>query len=159
MEFLSELHPRIVHFPIAFFILYFFFELFGVILKKDFLLKAAFLILIVGVLTALIAVLTGNQAQTAAKLLFKNGNDLNDLIEVHEEYATITVWFFSAVLIFRTYLVVKKKFWESITAVNGKLKYLFIVLGLIGCYLIYMTGIHGGDLVFKHGIGTQLFGK
>ena len=152
MEILAELHPRIVHFPIAFFILYFFFETFGVILKKDFLLKAAFLILIVGVLTALIAVLSGNQAQAAAKLLLTNGNDLNELIEIHEEYATITIWYFSALLILRTYLVIKKRF-------DGNLQYLFIVLGMIGCYLIYTTGIHGGDLVFKHGIGTQFFGK
>lgn len=152
MEFLSQLHPRIVHFPIAFFILYLFFETFGVLLKKDFLLKAAFLILIAGVLTALIAVITGNQAQTAAKLLFTNGSDLNKLIELHEDYATLTLFYFSAVLFLRTYLVIKKKF-------DGNLKFVFIILGLIGFYLIYTTGIHGGDLVFKHGIGTQIFGK
>lgn len=152
MEILAELHPLIVHFPIAFFILYFFFELFGVVLKKDFLLKSAFLILIVGVLTTLLAVLTGNQAQAAAKLLFKNGNDLNELIELHEDYATLTLFYFSALLFLRTYLVIKKKF-------DGNIKFVFIFLGLIGFYLIYTTGIHGGDLVFKHGIGTQLFGK
>ncbi len=158
MEFLSEIHPRIVHFPVALFIFYFFLETSGIIFKKDFMLKTAYLILAVGVFTALLAVLTGNQANAAVKLLAKNKSGLNDLIELHENYATATVWYFSALLIFRTYLLVKKKFWESITS-NGKFKYLLIVLGLIGCYLIYMTGIYGGDLVFKHGIGTQLFGK
>lgn len=152
MEILAELHPRIVHFPIAFFILYLFFETFGIFLKKDFLLKAAFLILVVGVLTALIAVLSGNQAQAAARLLFTNGSDLNKLIELHEDYATLTLFYFSAVLFLRTYLVIKKKF-------DGNLKFVFIILGLIGFYLIYTTGIHGGELVFKYGIGTKLFGK
>ena len=152
MEFLSELHPRIVHFPIALFILYFFFELFGVTLKKDFLLKAALVTLIVGVLTALLAVLSGNQAQAAVRLLFKDTNDLYELIELHEEYATITLFYFSAVLFLRIYLSIKKR-------LDSNLKYLFIILGLIGCYLIYTTGIHGGDLVFKYGIGTQLLGK
>ena len=152
MEFLAQLHPRIVHFPIAFFTLYLFFESFGVILKKDFLSKSAFLILIVGILTAIIAVLSGNQAQIAAKMLLVNGSELNKLIELHEEYATLTLFYFSAVLFLRTYLVIKKRF-------DGSLQYLFILLGLIGCYLIYTTGIHGGDLVFKHGIGTQFFGK
>ena len=158
MEFLSVIHPRIVHFPVALFIFYFFLEMSGIIFKKDFMLKTAYLMLAAGVLTALIAVLTGNQAYAAVKLLARNKTGLNDLIEIHENYATVTVWYFSALLIFRTYLLVKKKFWESITS-NGKLRYLLIVIGLIGCYLIYMTGIHGGDLVFKHGIGTQLFGK
>ncbi len=152
MEFLSQLHQRIVHFPIAFFILYFFFESFGVMLKKDFLIKAALVILAAGVLTSLAAVLSGNQAQAAAGLLDINGSDLNNLIELHEEYATVTLFYFSALLFFRIYLVTKKKF-------EGNFRYLFILLGLIGCYLIYTTGIHGGDLVFKHGIGTQFFGK
>lgn len=152
MEFLAELHPRIVHFPIAFFILYFFLESSGIILKKDFLLKSALLILIIGIITALIAVLTGNQAQAAAKLLFKNSGEINEIIELHEEYATITLFYFSALLILRSYLVLKKKF-------VGNIQYIFIALGLIGCYLIYTTGIHGGELVFKYGIGTKLLGK
>ena len=152
MEFLAELHPRIVHFPIAFFILYFFLESSGIILKKDFLLKSALLILIIGIITALIAVLTGNQAQTAAKLLIKNSSEINELINLHEEYATITLFYFSALLILRSYLVIKKKF-------VGNVRYIFIALGLIGCYLIYTTGIHGGELVFKYGIGTKLLGK
>lgn len=152
MEFLSQLHPRIVHFPIAFFILYFFFESGGIILRKDFLLKAALIILIAGVLTSLMAVLSGNQAQASAAMLSSKGSNLKELIEIHEEYATITLFYFSALLFLRVYLSSKKKF-------EGNVRYLFILLGLIGCYLIYTTGIHGGDLVFKHGVGTQLFGK
>ncbi len=152
MEFLSQLHPRLVHFPIAFFILYFFFELSGVIFKKEFLLNSALLILIAGVLTALLAVLSGNQAHVAAKLLLTNKRELSSMIELHEDYATVTIFYFSALLFLRLYFSFKKK-------LNGNLRYLFILLGLIGCYLIYITGIYGGDLVFKYGIGTQFFGK
>ena len=56
MEFLANLHPVIVHFPIAFFILYFLFEAAGIILGKDFLLKSAFIILLIGVVAAVCAV-------------------------------------------------------------------------------------------------------
>lgn len=153
MEFLAQLHPRIVHFPIAFFIFYFFIETSGIVLRKDFLLKAAYIILIAGVVTSLFAVLSGNKAQEIAKLLLKeNSKSLTDLIEQHEEFATITLWYFTAVLFFRTYLMVKKKFETS-------LKYILIILGLLGFYLIYMTGLYGGNLVFKYGLGTQIFGK
>ncbi len=153
MEFLAELHPRIVHFPVALFILYFFFEASGILLKKNYLSKSAYIILFVGIVTAVIAVLTGNQAHEAAKILYKEKINLLDrMIEQHEQNATITLWYFFAVLVLRTYLILKKKF-------ENKWKYIFIPLGLAGCYLIYITGIHGGDLVFKYGIGTQLFGK
>ena len=153
MEFLAELHPRIVHFPIVLFILYFFLEAFGILLKENYLSKSAYIILIAGIVTAVIAVLTGNQAHETAKILYKEkANFLNGLIEQHEQNATITLWYFFAVLILRTYLILKKKF-------ENKWKYVFIPIGLTGCYLIYITGIHGVELVFKYGVGTQLFGK
>ncbi len=152
MEFLAGLHPRLVHFPIALFILYFFLEASGTLLKKEYLTVTAYIILIAGVVTALCAVLTGNQAQSLAKQLLKNnyGNFVSS-INLHGEFATITLWYFSAILVLRTYLILKKKF-------DGKLKYIFIPLGALGCYLIYITGIYGGELVFKHGIGTKLLG-
>lgn len=153
MEFLAELHPRIVHFPAVLFILYFFLEVSGILLKKDYLNKSAYIILIAGIVTAVAAVLTGNQAHEAAKMIMKGKNNLlNEMIEQHEQNATIALWYFIAILILRTYFITKKKF-------ESNWKYIFIPLGLVGCYLIYITGIHGGELVFKYGIGTQLFGK
>ena len=66
MEILAGLHPRLVHFPIAFFVLYFLLETAGVMLKKEFLTKAAYIVLGLGILSALAAVLTGNQAHEVA---------------------------------------------------------------------------------------------
>ncbi len=153
MEFLAELHPQIIHFPIAFFILYFLFDASGIILNKDYLVKSAVVILAVGVIFSLLAVLSGNQsAQKFANLSADNYKIYIDHISLHEQYATISLWYFSIVLFFRIYLVIKKKF-------NGRVKLLFILIGLIGCVLIYFTGIYGGELVYKYGIGTGLFGK
>jgi uncharacterized membrane protein len=150
MEFLAELHPRIIHFPIAFFILYFLFETTGILLKKEYLLKSAFIVLILGVFFSLLSVLTGNQAHEVVKQIQIDATLYNDLIEQHELFATITLWYFVAVLVFRTYLLVKKKF-------ESKIRYTFIILGLIGSLLIFLTGTYGGELVFKYGIGTKLF--
>jgi uncharacterized membrane protein len=62
MEFLSNLHPQFVHFPIAIFILYGIAEITGIVLNKEFVSKTAFLLLFVGILFSIFAVLTGNKA-------------------------------------------------------------------------------------------------
>ena len=152
MDFLAGLHPRIVHFPIALFILYFLFELLGAVSKKDSFSFTAFVLLVLGIISAIAAVLTGNQAATVAQAALNNNQSLKDSIELHQDYATAVLWFFLGVLVLRLYFVLKKKF-------DRKMKLVFIALSLIGCYLIYMAGSIGGDLVFKYGIGTQIFGK
>lgn len=150
MEFLAYLHPKIIHFPIAFFILYFLFESTGILLKKEFLLKSALIILILAIFFSVLAVLTGNQANEIVKQRQTDAALYKDVINQHELFATITLWYFFALMFLRIYFVVKKKF-------IGKVQYLFIVLGLIGSLLIFLTGSYGGDLVFKYGIGTKLF--
>lgn len=150
MEFLAELHPKIIHFPIAFFILYFLFETAGVVFKKDFLLKSSLIILIIAIIFSLLGVLTGNQAHELVKQRETDAALYIDIINQHEFFATLTLWYFLAVLVLRIYLLIKKKF-------IGKVQYLFIILGLIGSLLIFLTGLYGGDLVFKYGIGTKIF--
>jgi len=153
MEILSKIHPFVVHFPIALFVLYFLLETLGTILKKDFFSKTALLVLALGVLSSLAAVLTGNQAHEAVKnILLNNPNNLPALIEQHENYATLSLWYFTAILFGRVYLTIKNKF-------DVKYRYLFIVLGALGCVLIYFTGYFGGILVYDYGIGTKLFGN
>ncbi len=148
MEFFAEYHPLLVHFPIALFILYFVFESSGIIFNKEYLLKSGVIILALGVAGALEAVLTGNQA---AQLLDAQGlitPEINRVIEDHEEWATITLWFYVIVLGLRVFLTVNKKF-------VGKVRYIFIALSLIGVFFIYQTGEHGGKLVYEYGVGTK----
>jgi uncharacterized membrane protein len=149
MEFLAQFHPKIIHFPIAFLLVYILLELTGAIFKKDFFSKTAHLFLLLGVLGALAAVLTGNQAENA----FEGWNKTTSVIlEIHSTYANITLWYFTALLVIRTYLFLRKKF-------NNLFRYLFCVLAISGGYFIYQTGEHGGEMVFQHGVGTKFHNK
>lgn len=150
MEFLASIHPVVVHFPIAFFVLYFLLETIGTLFKKDFFTKTALFVLSLGVFFSLIAVLTGNQAHETFKYLNNSYDYANQLIERHEELATLSLWYFTILLFIRVFLIIKKKF----TSIP---RYLFILFALIGCVLILLTGYYGGVLVFEHGIGTKLF--
>jgi uncharacterized membrane protein len=146
MEFLAELHPKIVHFPIALLLTYVLLEFIGTVFKKEFFQKAAHLLLLLGVIGSFFAVLTGNQAFAA----HENWNDLSkQLFNDHQTFANLTVWYFTGMLVFRTYLVVKKKFSPSF-------KYLILTLALFGCFLVYQTAEFGGDLIKKYGVGTEL---
>lgn len=150
MEFLAGLHPKLIHFPIAFLYVYVLLEIVGVLSGKTFFQKSAHLFLFLGVLAAVIAVMSGNQAaDIASKLKDKGAIVPLDLISQHEDYATFTLWYFTGLLVLRTYVVIKKKF-------KGIILYIFILLALAGAYLIYQTGEYGGRLVYDNGIGTEL---
>jgi len=149
MEFLAQFHPKIIHFPIAFLLVYLLLELLGAIFKKEFFSKSAHLFLLFGVLGALAAVLTGNQAENA----YEGWNKTTSaILDIHSMYANITLWFFTALLVLRTFLVLRKKF-------NNLFKYIFCILAIVGAYFIYQTGEHGGQMVFQHGVGTPFHVK
>ncbi len=46
MDFLAELHPKVVHFPIALLLTYAILELVGIVFKKEFYQKTAHLLLL-----------------------------------------------------------------------------------------------------------------
>jgi uncharacterized membrane protein len=146
-NFLADIHTRVVHFPIALLTTYSLLEIVGLAFKKEFISKSALLILCLGVVTAFFAVLTGNQASTNFNSWT---NESKVLLGVHQTYATYLLWFSVLVCGFRIFVVVKKKF-------VGFIKYIFILLALIMIFLVYETGIHGGDLVKKYGIGTEVY--
>ncbi len=154
METLASFHPKVVHFAIALLLTYVLFEFLFLILKKDFLNKSATLILFLGVLGALSSILTGNQAFHYAENLFDN-YDVKiplGLIDEHEEYATITLFWFLGILVLRFLLNIKNLF-------KGWLQITVLLLALVGVYWVYETGEHGGELVYKHGVGTKVIEK
>jgi uncharacterized membrane protein len=59
------------------------------------------------------------------------------------------MWYFVGVHVVKTFLVVKKK-------MNQTFNYIILALALVGCFFIFETSEHGGQLVTKFGIGTEL---
>jgi len=150
MEFLAGLHPKIIHFPIVLLLFYVVLEIISAITKKEVFSKAAHVTLFLGVLSAFLAVLTGHQAEELASKWDDAGAIIPfKSIGEHEDFANLTMWYFAAVLLIRTFLVLKKK-------LTNNIKYIFVVLALVGTYFVYQVGEHGGKLVYKYGVGTEL---
>ena len=152
MEFLASLHPKIVHFPIALLFIYTFLESVGLFTNKEIFTKTAFILLILGVLGAFGAVLTGHQAEEA--WTFWNAASKN-LLEEHESLATITLWYFFFLLILRTLFVINVEIKNKFRQHALKMKIGFTVLAVAGCFFVYEAGEHGGKLVYKHAVGVS----
>jgi len=145
-NFLAELHPKIVHFPIALLSIYAMLEIAGILLKKESVNKCALLLLCLGVAASFFAVLSGNDAFSAFQLWTKESTDV---LNEHQKYATFLLWFSLIICALRFFLTLKKKF-------KGYKKFVFLIFSLIILFLVYQTGEHGGKLVAKFGIGTEL---
>jgi uncharacterized membrane protein len=146
-SFLADIHPKVVHFPVALLTTYAFLDIIGIVFNKEFINKSALLILCIGVVTAFFAVLTGNQAAT--DFIYWT-DESKELLGEHQTYATYILWFSAIVCGLRIYIVIKKKF-------MGFLKYLFILIALLIIFLVYETGTHGSNLVKIYGIGTEIY--
>jgi len=146
-NFLADIHPKVVHFPVALLTTYSVLEIIGIVFKKEFITKSALLVLSLGVVTSLLAVLTGHQA--AANFVFWTDESLA-LLNYHQSNATYLLWFSAIVCGLRIFAVIKKKF-------VGMIKYVFMVLAVVILFLVFQTGTFGGDLVKKYGIGTDIY--
>jgi len=145
MEFLTDLHPKVVHFPIALLVTYSFLEVIGIVFNKKLFTQSAYILLIIGIIGIFISVLTGNQAFED----YQHWNEASsNIFNLHQFYANITTWFFVFVAALRTFFLVKKKF-------CGVFKYLFILFAIIGIFFIYKTAEYGGELINKFGVGTE----
>lgn len=161
MELLAQLHPRMVHFPVALLFFYILTEFLGVISRKEFFRVAALYIMAAGVLTAIPALISGNQASETALRMSVPGSPeqarLKEIIGAHEQWATVAVWYFTAFLAFRIWLFIQTRVKKRFADKEKVFQYLFLALGILGCFFIYRTGSYGGELVYKNGIGTTLY--
>ena len=151
MEFFANLDPKFVHFSIALFSIYILLEYFYFFYSKEWLNKTVHLILILGIFLTIGTVLTGNQAEKSVIEIIENkAAHVKEVLEEHEEYGTLVLWLFAAIAVFRTYILLKKK-------MTKKTQVILLLLAAIGGYLIFEAGEYGGELVYRHGVGTELF--
>ena len=84
----THLHAMFIHFPIALLIIGFVSELIGLLFKKPFFNQAAFYLLIVGTLGTIASYLSGDAAGEGME-----EGTLGKAIGMHEEAATVALWF------------------------------------------------------------------
>lgn len=135
------LHPLVVHFPIALLLAATVIEIVNLFLKKDYLSKSGTLLVVVGVLSGLVTLLTGDPAEEFA---FDNwGKGIHDTVELHSLLANISVILFAIV-------AAVKLFGKRFKLNKNLITALVIIFSVAGSTTLAITGHLGGKIVYQH---------
>ena len=139
-----DLHPFIVHFPIALLIVGAGCDAVGIVGRIESALRTGYVLLILGAAGALAAAYTGGvAAETASRI-----PGIRASLAEHETYGTAAAWASILLLLVRTHFLVKRRF---VGATRGV--YLLVVFSVAA--LAAAGGYTGGLLVHRFGAGTQ----
>lgn len=142
---LPPLHPMIVHFPIALILLSLLFDVVGRATDVGWWRKAAFAMLIFGVIGAFAAVKTGDLAEHHAE---EQGNVPHEAIEAHEAAGIFTWWM--------GLIAVAARALETRPGVaRGAISLVALVAHLMVAGGASVAGYRGGILVYDHGAGVK----
>ncbi len=141
---LPNIHPLIVHFPIALFSTFLLLEIISMMRRSERVFHAASWTLFMGVIFAGIAILLGMQAARTVP----HGGIIHSVIDKHQSYATAA----SAIaLILSLWRLIASE--RLVTLALPRWIHLF--LAVIMVVLIFLTADLGGLMVFKFGVGVH----
>ena len=146
-EWAPNVHPMLVHFPIALWCAAVAFDVVALVWSRQGGLRiAASLLYAAGALGALAAFLTG---RASGDVMLLSGA-ANTVLTDHADWATITVWSLGAFAALRLIL------WRfSPWGANRALRVGLCMIGAGGLFLVFETASHGARMVFEHGVGVQ----
>ena len=139
-----DIHPAIVHFPIALLVASFIFDLIGVVAKDDSFKKAGLYCLLLGLFGAGAAYWTGLEAESVVKHM----PDIADALAQHKQAGIMTLVLFGVLLIGRMVLEARPRIRRS-----GYIVYLLVCL--IAVINVLRTGYLGAELVEEHGAAVR----
>ncbi len=140
-----NIHPLIVHFPIALLITAAAVDLLSLFLRKRKAVRdAATWLYVAGAAVAIITYFTGRSAADGMLLPAQ----VNALVNEHADWAFRTTWFF--VFFASVRLAVSYILQPKLPILAGT-----FVVAVVGLGLLFETAEHGGQLVFAHGVGVR----
>lgn len=144
-EWAPNIHPLLVHFPIAFLALAVLSDLAALIYKKfSWLSPVAILLYSFGTIGAIVTYFSGREAADSIDIPLNAYTAVGE----HADLALITVLFFSVFTIIRIFL--KYKNMDSGMFVSV----LLFLAGFGGFFLVFETAEHGAELVYRYGLGV-----
>ncbi|MEB3358534.1 MAG: DUF2231 domain-containing protein [Synechococcales bacterium] len=139
---LQNFHPLFVHFPLALLPVALLFDVLGYVLKKPSLSAAGWWCFALGVVSAIVTVFTGLQAEETVSL----SQEAHEVLEHHEQFQIYSTVFLTALLIWRG---IKRGGLPNPSA-------LYLLITAIAVGAITFGAHYGGALVYRYGVGTSV---
>ncbi|OFV81631.1 MAG: hypothetical protein A2Y78_12400 [Acidobacteria bacterium RBG_13_68_16] len=148
---LPNLHPAVVHFPIALLVTAAMFDLLALAVRRQrwWLDRTAVLLYFAGAAGAGATYLTGRQAEDS---LINVAPSVQPLIAQHADWALRTLLLFALLALARIFLLWYSSRHQRPLATPVRL--VALALGAVGVWLLVETADRGGALVYRHGVAV-----
>lgn len=139
---MENIHPLVVHFPIALLINFFVVDFLGSVLTKDHWRRVASGFLYLGTFSALCAVLAGFIAEKS----IAHGGNVHEIMETHQ--------LFGLSILFLAILLSGWRFFSG-GVIKGEINIFYMMLSGILSALIVIGADMGGLMVYKYGVSVE----
>jgi len=137
----TRLHALLNDLPVALLVTAVFFDVVALVTRRETFRQVGFWVLLVGVIGAGLAVISGLQAED----LIAHGEAVHRVMETHERLGLISLGAFGALALWR--LIRERR-------MGTRERSLALILSLGGVGVLVATGLYGGRLVFGHAAGV-----
>lgn len=139
---MENIHPLLVHFPIAFLSTFFALDIVGTLAKKRDWRNVASWLLYLGTIAAGFTVIAGFVAANTVP----HGGNVHDIMERHEHYG---IWVLSLAALLSVWR------WKSGGIVVGAANGFFLVVAGLLCVLMALGADLGGLMVYQYGVAVK----
>ena len=140
---LVNIHPMLVHFPIAFFVAFMLFDLLGTLFKKANWRNVAGYLLYMGTLTAVMTVIAGFMAANSVP----HDGYVHAIMERHKQLGLSILSLSIALSAWRLK--------SQSSALSGKMNVLYVCLSVVLVVLVSLAADLGGLMVYKYGVAVE----
>ncbi len=140
---MPNIHPLIVHLPIALLTFSFLFDFLGLLAKKEQFERTAWWGFLAGTIGLLLSVATGLSAESSTII----SDAAREHFDSHQQLAFAVTGLYSFLLFWRV---------ASRTKLPLSKQKAFVTLSFLGVILIWTTAWYGGELVYRFGVGVSI---
>jgi len=146
---MPNLHPLIVHFPIALFVTGFLIDGLGWVMRRENLKKVGLVLVFLGALGTVPAVVTGLAVEETIEEQLESVPGGEAALEAHEGLAIPTAGVLLGAVVLRLGLGTGRWAWGRWLLIA------YLIVGVLGLGMLTATGLRGGELVYRYGAGVE----